>query len=190
MRMLAQVALLGAVLVGACSSTPPTRFYTLDVTASAATGAAASPALSVAVGPVSIPALVDRPQMVLDAGANQVRLDEFNRWASPLADEITRATVGNLTRLLGNADVWAAAAGGSAQVLVHIQVQDFRSTPGEAVLLDARWSVRRAPGAASHHGRTTLRENAGGAGADALAAAHSRALARLAGDIAVVIRTP
>jgi uncharacterized lipoprotein YmbA len=187
MRALAHLALLCAVLAGACSSTPPPRYFTLDA---AATTAAAPTKLSVAVGPVSVPALVDRPQMVLDAGANQVTVDEFNRWASPLADEITRATVGNLTQLLGGAQVWAAGAGGSADVHVRIDVQDFRSTPGKAVQLDARWSVRHGLAGTPRQGRTRVTEIAHGAGADALAAAHSQALARLAGDLAAAIRAP
>lgn len=187
MRALTRLTLLCAVLASACSSTPPPRFYTLDATA---TAVGAPMKLSVAVGPVSVPALVDRPQMVLDAGANQVTVDEFNRWASPLADEITRATVGNLTQLLGGAQVWAAGAGGAADVHVQIDVQDLRSTPGKAVQLDARWSVRRTAAGTPRHGRTSVTEAARGSGADALAAAHSQALARLASDLAAAIRTP
>ena len=71
---------LAAVAAG-CGSSPPSRFYTLSGT----TAAAAAPSnLSIAVGPVTIPGAVDRPQMVVTTGANQVELDEFNRWAAPL----------------------------------------------------------------------------------------------------------
>lgn len=174
------------VLAGACSS-PPTRFYTLDSTAALGTAATAAARLTVSVGPVLIPALVDRPQMVFDAGANQVSVEEFNRWAAPLADQITRVTVDNLSRLLPQAELWpsTAAAAAKADVRVSIDVQAFRSTPGKSVLLDARWTVQR--GKVMRSGRAQLNEASNGPGADGLAAAHSRALARLAADIAQAI---
>lgn len=177
------------LLAGACSS-PPTQFYALSSTAPAATSAPATGKLSIAVGPVSIPALVDRPQMVLDAGPNQVRVDEFSRWAAPLADEITRVTVVNLGRLAAPAEVWPAAALGSAKadVRVRIDVQELRSEPGKSAELDARWTVQR--GDSLRSGRARFSEPSPGPGADALAAAHSKALARLAEQIAEAVRSP
>ena len=59
------------------------------------------PNVSVAVGPVSVPAAVDRPQIVVSTGPNQVRLDEFNRWASPLQNNIARVVAENLVAMLG-----------------------------------------------------------------------------------------
>jgi uncharacterized lipoprotein YmbA len=187
MRTLSVVAMLCTALAGGCSSTPPTNFYTLSSTAVAASTTAKQ---SVAVGPVLIPALVDRPQMVLSAGANQVSIDEFNRWAAPLADEITRVTVGNLTQLLGNADVWPDTAGGAsrADVKLRIDILRFETRPGEAVLIDARWTLRR--GADTSAGRSQLREPTRGTDAEAFAAAFSRALQRMAADIATAIRAP
>ena len=90
------------VFLMGCGSTPPSRFYTL----SAASGTAAgSSKLSVLVGPVAVPALVDRPQIVVDAGANQVRLDDFNRWAAPLQSAIARVVADNLVAMLGTPQV-------------------------------------------------------------------------------------
>jgi len=86
-RRLAAIAIpcIVVVLAAGCGSTPASRFYTLS-----ATPASAGPSsdLSVAVGPVTVPGVVDRPQIVVSAGPNQVRLDEFNRWASPLQSNI------------------------------------------------------------------------------------------------------
>ena len=53
------------------------------------------------VGPVSVPAVVDRPQIVVTTGPNQVRLDEFNQWASPLQNNIARVVAENLVAMLG-----------------------------------------------------------------------------------------
>ncbi|MDQ1277092.1 MAG: uncharacterized protein QG555_131, partial [Thermodesulfobacteriota bacterium] len=52
--------------------------------------------LTITVGPVSLPAAVDRPQLVLSVTPNQVAVDEFNRWASPLKGDIARVIAENL----------------------------------------------------------------------------------------------
>ncbi len=71
---------------------------------------------------------------------------------------------------------------------VTIDVQRFDSVPGQAALLEAEWTVRRTAGARTRSGRTVAREAVQGDGFDALAAAHSRALAKMSGDIATAIR--
>jgi uncharacterized lipoprotein YmbA len=74
---------------------------------------------------------------------------------------------------------------------VTVDIQRFESVPGEAATLDALWQVRRVGAdtdAGATIGRTTLREPVQGEGYDALAAAHSRAIAGMSRDIAAAIR--
>jgi len=170
-----------------CSSAPPSRFYTLT----GATAPAASPSnVSVAVGPVSVPADVDRPQIVVSAGPNQVRLDEFNRWASPLQNNISRVVAENLVMMLGTPRVtlYPQTLSADADYRAAIEVQSFESTPGDAASLDAVWTVRRMKDGKTETGRTTVREPTQEKGYDALAAAHSRALARLSQDVATAVQ--
>jgi len=137
------------------------------------------------VGPVSVPAVVDRPEIVVSTGPNQVRLDEFNRWAAPLQNNIARVVAENLVALLGTPRVTLSQSlSADADYRAAIEVQSFESAPGEAAMLDAVWTVRRAKDGKSQTGRTTVREVTQGKGYDALAAAHSRALARLSQNIA------
>ena len=183
---LASVCSLIALGAG-CATSPPSRFYTL----SAASGPAATSAkLSIAVGPVSVPAVVDRPQIVVDIGPNQVRLEEFNRWAAPLQSNIARVVADNLVLFLGTPRVTLTAQGLSADAdyRAAIDVQSFQSAPGEAAMLDAVWTVRRAKDGKAETGRTTVRETVEERGYDALAAAHSRAVARMSQDIAAAVR--
>jgi uncharacterized protein len=144
----------------------------------------------VAVGPVSVPAAVDRPQIVVTRGPNQVWLDEFNRWASPLQSNIARAVADNLIALLGTPRVSVSPQTVSADAgyRAAIEVQRFESALGEAATLDALWTVRRTTDGKSQTGRTTAREPASETGYDALASAHSRAVARLSQDIADAVR--
>lgn len=174
-------------IMAACASTTPSRFYTLAPVASS--GATASK-LSVVVGPVSIPAIVDLPQIVVSTGPNQVSIDEFNRWASPLSNNISRVVAENLVLLLGTPRVsqFQQSLNADADYRVAIEVQTFESALGDAATLNAAWLVRRARDGKTETGRTTVRETANDKSYDALAAAHSRALGRMSQDLADAIR--
>ena len=142
------------------------------------------------VGPVSVPAVVDRPQFVVDLGPNQVRIDEFNRWAAPLQNSIARVVADNLVQMLGTPRLVSSAQilTGDADYRAAIDVQNFQSTLGEAAVLEAVWTVRRTKDGKAETGRTSARETVQTKDYDALAAAHSRALARLSQDIANAVR--
>jgi uncharacterized lipoprotein YmbA len=117
---------------------------------------------------------------------------EYDRWASPLRGEIARVIAASLAQELGTTRVWsysqATLPNPDYQVLVD--VQRFDSALGEAVTIDALWTVRRAAGGAPKTGRSSVREPVSGAGFDALVAAHSRALTHVSRDIAAAIRSP
>jgi len=174
-----------AVLAAGCAS-PPASFYTL--TATAAPGSAPSK-LTVAVGPVSVPATIDRPQIVVNTGANQVSIDEFNRWAAPLQDNLQRVVAENLVALLGTSRVTLyPTLAADLDFRVQVEVRNFESTPGKQALLDAVWTVRRMKDGKSETGRTSVRETPSEGGYGPLAAAHSRAVARMSQDIAEAVR--
>ncbi|MFO1302345.1 MAG: PqiC family protein [Burkholderiales bacterium] len=185
---MSRVLLIAATLVlAACASTPQSRFYTLG-------GAPAPPlpssTLSIVVGPVTIPAVVDRPEIVVTVSENEVWLDEFNRWAGPLGEAIAVATAEDLGAALGTPRATAAVQGAAdADYRVSVEVQRFESAPGSYALLDAVFTVRRTSDGRAATGRTTAREAPSDKSYAELAAAHSRAVARLAGDIAATTRT-
>ena len=175
------------MLVAGCSSSPPSSFSTLSARAQPP---ATASNLSVIVGPVSVPEVVDRPQMVVSMGPNQVRLDEFNRWALPLKNNISLVVAENLMGLLGTSKVILSSqtTSADAEYRAVIEVQRFESAPGEGATLDAVWTVRRIKDGKAETGRTTQRETVQGNGYAELAAAHSRALVRLSRDIAEALR--
>jgi uncharacterized lipoprotein YmbA len=174
------------LLVG-CGTTPNPRFYALT---GAAPPASSSSELSVAVGPVTIPASVDRPQIVVTVSPNRMRLEEFDRWAAPLQNDIARAVVANLVAALGTPRVMLASAPVTATVDYRavIEIQRFESVPGDAATLEAVWAVSRTKDGKSQTGRTTAREATPDTSFDALAAAHSRAVGRLSQDLANAVQ--
>ena len=184
-------ALLAFPVLSGCGSSPKSTFYTLSSGAAPERAPATAP-LSVAIAPVTVPDIVNRPQFVVRVAANQVTIDEFARWAAPLKDEIPRVIADNLTRLLNGARVATYPQYGNADAdyLLAIAVQRFDSALGDAATVEVLWTVRPPKGGAPRTGRSVVREPAGAAGYDALVAAHSRALARVSGDIANAIRAP
>ena len=171
-----------ALSLGACGTTLKERFYTLDAPEPPA---AADGAPSVAVVSVTVPDLVDRPQIVVRAGPNQVGMSEQARWAEPLRSAIARVVAANLAIALGGRV--APQRTGDADYRITIDVQRFESTPGDGVLIDAAWSV--APKSGERRvGRSVAREKVRGADYEVLAAAHGAALAAISREIAAAIR--
>jgi len=176
-----------AMVLGACSTSPASHFYTLTTDTSAA-GATPFP-YSVSVGPVTLPQVVNRPQFVVDAGGNRVVVLEQRRWAAPLADVIAEATAQYVAVDLGGARVtmFAQTASNSAQFDVALDVQRFEMIEGTAAVLDVVWSIkRRGTSDPPVVGHSSVREPVVTADDpyDALAAAQARALATVSREIA------
>jgi len=187
-RRIAQLISIVAIAAAAAGcSTAPARFYSL---ASTATPDGAPPTrVAVMVGPVTVPASVDQLEFVVQVAPNRVEVDEFNRWVAPLNDAVARAVAGDLVVLLGTPEVATAElANFTPDYKVTIDVQRFESIQGDAALVEAVWTVRKTAGGETRSGRTVAREPVQGQGFDALAAAHSRAIAKMSADIATAIR--
>jgi hypothetical protein len=182
LRWLAAAACVA--LATGCGTSPSARYYTLSAPAEPAREAAG---FAVAVGPVSIPAVVDRPEIVVTVGENEVWPDEFNRWASPLADAIGSAVAENLAARLRTPRValLAQTALDAPDYRVVVDVQRFETVPGSHALVDTVYAVRRMTDGAVESGRATRREAVADRSYDALAAAHSRAVAGVSSDIAL-----
>jgi uncharacterized lipoprotein YmbA len=181
------LALTGALLTG-CKS-PPTNFYTLSPDASlASTGD--SRAIVAVIGPVTIPELVDRPQIVTKLGDNGVAVNEFERWAQPLNGDIGRVIAANLGTLLNSQQISVYDATHDAPSVWHVRidVMRFDSVPGRDVVVDVLWAVRPPGKGRLVTGRSVAREAVSGPGFDPIVAAHDRALASVSRDIAAAVQ--
>jgi uncharacterized lipoprotein YmbA len=182
------VVVLLAVSLGGCGSSPTSSFYRLKPD-STLTAMGDSVPLFVVVNPVTIPELVDRPQIVVSLADNQVWPDEFQRWAEPLKGNIQRTIVGNLAVLLGSehVSVYAADSGSAPIWRVRVDVMQFDSMPGNTATIDALWTIWPPGKATPIAGHTLAREPAQGQSYDALVAAHDHALGLVSRDIAAAI---
>ena len=179
-----------AITLAGCSRSPRVSFYTLEPGTQVESAPAISAVPAVAVGPVTLPEVVDRPQLVVRVAANRVDILETQRWAEPLKSEIPRLIAENLGRLLGSNRVssYLQHAGSNAEYRVLVDIQRFESLPGEAVTVEAIWSLRHATGGAPKTGRSLVREPVGAEGYDPLVAAYGRALLAVSRDLARAIR--
>ena len=180
------------VMLYACVSSPTVQFYTLSAEAKPDQVSGGTHA-GIVIGPVGLPDVIDRPQVVIRTGANQVSLTEEHRWAESLKTSIPRVIGENLGLLLSTGKIWAypQTPPGPVDYRVQVMIQRFESVPGQWAAIDALWTVQRM---SKEHpefksGRSSSQQPVAGQGYDAIAAAHSRALAAVSRDIADAMRT-
>jgi uncharacterized lipoprotein YmbA len=174
-------------LVAACASSPPEQDYTLSVEAPREP-LHALPDVSIAVAAARVADLYDRPELVVRASENRVRLLEQQRWAEPLKSGIPRAVAGDLGRLLGTTHTssYPRAEARDTTYRVALDVQRFDAIVGQGAAVDIAWRVQRVSGGPVREGRASINEPASGE-YEALVAAQSRALATVSREIAQAI---
>jgi uncharacterized lipoprotein YmbA len=179
------------LLLAGCSSPEPRYYVLTNTVAPTQRFTPAGTAMSVGVGPVELPEYLDRPQLVTRSDQNELQLAEFDRWASPLKDNVVQVLAENLGAEIPGSKVaiypWKRATRIDYSVVVKITRFD-RSTDGDSVL-NAHWSVLNGNGVelATHDAHYTERTT--GSGSRATVAAMNLALEHFSRDIADTITT-
>jgi len=142
----------------------------------------------VVVSPIVIPALIDRPQLVVRTGGHEIAVLENHRWAESLSLDLTRALVNDLRQLRPESDIVAASASksqGSEQIL-DVVITELLSGPGPNTLLEASWVIHdRARDCVNQESfRAAILTSAG---YEAIPAAYAEAISHLAEAIAKTI---
>lgn len=188
----ARIGLVGVLLAG-CATTPPAQFFTLTPLPAPEVQSVAAPRFTVAVGPVIVPEMLQRPQIVTRTRDNQVHFAPFHRWAGTLADETKRVLAVNLGTLLheARAVVTTDDLAIDPDRRVAVNINRFDGVTGGAVWLNAVWTLthRRGEGALAVY-QSVIEEKVEGETVADLVSAHSRAIDRLSREIAAgVART-
>lgn len=179
-----------AVVAGCVSLEPrpdPTRYYVLEPEASPP--ASTRPAVPVlGVGPVRLPAYLDRPELVTRAGPARLEIATVERWAAPLDVLFARALAENLRAAVPAGEVvgepWPVGA--APEWTVSVDVLRFEGEPDGTAVLEARWLVRRG-GALADQGSTIARERRASSDTAGTVVALSRTLGALARDVAAAV---
>lgn len=181
---------LCTTLISGCASSPRSQFYTLTATAPREATPVAKDALSISIASVTIPELVDRPQLVVRTDGSLVDLLETHRWAEPLKSAIPRIIAENISRILAvdRVSSYPQNASYSADFKVYVDLLRFDSV-GDHIVLDALWMIRRSDDRPAQSGRSQLQEKVSGSGYEAVVAAFSRGLGKLSLEIAQALKT-
>jgi uncharacterized lipoprotein YmbA len=178
-----------ALALGSCSSAPPLQFFTL------ASVTPAGPQLTGAfqpatVGNVTLPQVLDRQQIVRNAGGTQIMIADGQRWAAPLDDMTQRVLQEDLEKLLpqNTLIVGDNAANDPSLAVINVDVDTFESDLAGHVELDAHWSVVKGnPTATLVRSSAHIAETAANDGYPAMAESMSQAVGDLAAQIAATL---
>ena len=130
--------------VGGCGGrSAPTSFFILSAIDDTPEKVIKPADFNILVGPVTVARYLDRDQIVIRDRDTEVVLDEFNQWAEPLADNLKRVVVENLSILLGTSEIYDIDRHSSKAVdfQLSIDVHRFDIDSEGSALLMVFWSV-------------------------------------------------
>jgi uncharacterized lipoprotein YmbA len=185
--------MIAAVLftLAGCATTPPPTFYQLEEPASTQLSGLER-GIAIGVGPVNMPAYLDRPQIVTREEAHKLQLSEANVWAEPLKVSITRVIGVNLSNMLQTTRIFKFPRRDKAISLAYrvaLDIARFDGTLGGDVQLVARWTLYKGRGEEALLTRVSIiAEASGGEGYEKLIAAQNRALQALSREIADAVK--
>lgn len=142
LSLLAFCGLIVLLLGGCASTSPPIAYYSL----SGAKVAAVKPGqqrYAVQIGPVTLPDLLKRSQIVLGVAEEPYRLSEQHRWAGELDREFARALGEQLAAQLGTEQIAFYPADGHLQLTdqVLLDILSLEGSLGKEAVLIVRWTV-------------------------------------------------
>lgn len=184
------IAILAVVIsTTACLGRSPSPEHYMLGTESAGAAGGAAPGIALLVGPVRLPAYLDRPQFARLEGRGEIELDEFARWLGGFEDNFLRALSLELGRRTGSIRIAANPSKApfpfDARIRLHV---DDLIVEGDALRARIRWAMiptgdRGAPVVDVMEARIPI---AGGGNAS-IVVAHDAAVALLAERIVAAL---
>jgi hypothetical protein len=138
------ILLFAGTLLSACLSTPPTQFYVLEpLTEPPSSSTASEKKRQIGIGPISIPTLLERKQIVTRLPDNSIKIAEFHQWASPLKDNVAQVLTHNLAALQTGdlIRVYPWSAYGAVDYRIIIDIIRFDTRQEQSVNLEANWAI-------------------------------------------------
>ena len=174
-----------------CATTPPPNLYQLEEPASTQLSGLER-GVAIGVGPITMAAYLDRPQIVTRAETHKLLLSEANVWAEPLKESITRVIGVNLSNMLQTTRMFRYPLRNQDIPLayrVSLDIPRFDGTLGGNAQLVARWTLYKGRGEKALLTRVSIiAEATGGGGYERLISAQNSALQALSREIANAIK--
>ena len=175
---------------GCFRDSKPDQFYMLQAVERAKAPGAGAQGPLVGLGPIRIPAYLDRPQIVTAASGQEYHLSESHRWAERLDDNIARVSAQNLAELIPSDRIvmhpWPREPKPDAQLAMNIQ--EMHVDPSGQVRMSALWSLRLAGEQVYNH-RFSCQQPASLTDYSRMIEVESECLARLNREMAAAIQS-
>jgi uncharacterized lipoprotein YmbA len=200
------LACASAMFLGACSSAP-THYHSLTpipqairpsqsetgtiVCKSDAAGPIrAEPLGTVLLTHLAVPVETDRMQLLLHQTPTRLSVYETERWAAPLADQISSVLIDNLRNALPNLSITndPLLIGTGTTLQLNIEIEELDALAAKEATVRARWRFSAADPGGSQTGTCTARQPLRSTSIDELVLAWSRALADISLSLADFLR--
>ena len=144
------IAMAGIIIVMlcGCASSPPSQFYilnSLNNTEPKRQDNSVTPSVIVAIGPIEIPDYLEKPEIVTRLSHNELKVNEFHRWAGNFESMLSRTITENLSLLLPanrfSVIRWLPGMQTNLPITYRIMVDVIRFDiiPNEAALFESNW---------------------------------------------------
>lgn len=140
---LAATALI-AVLLGACTMTPATHFYTLHgFPEETERNTVKLPDHTYGVGPIFLPEALMQPGIVSHREGQELKVSLYNIWAGNLRSAITRVLAANISHVSGVQAVWPFPWDNRNRPVRQVRVvfEQLSGEVGGQVVLKAKWAL-------------------------------------------------
>jgi uncharacterized lipoprotein YmbA len=190
--------ILGAVLVllmlSACSSSPPVRYFTLSPI-DEEFKQDPDDAIMLGLGPFRMPDYLNRSQIVTRGANSEMQVNEFSRWSEPLATSLLRIVSADVDNLLEGVVVvvfpYEPFVRNQVRFRLVGDINRFEANHLGNVVLEVQWGVANADGEMAvpvrrnrYQVQATIAGEPTGDDPGAVAVAMNEALAKFSRDIA------
>ncbi len=184
------MALAAALLLGGCSLPGPKPDHTRNYLLTAGSpGVATASEITVGVGPVSLPAYLDRSEVVVRVSENELSILGGHRWAESLDSNFRRVLAENVGAMAGTRNIlefpWPADT--KLDYRVTVDVERFEPNDAGFAVLIARWRMQNGDGQQLASGRSAHQARIEPRTTSAAVAALSQVARLLAEEIAASI---
>ncbi|HEV2700890.1 MAG TPA: ABC-type transport auxiliary lipoprotein family protein [Steroidobacteraceae bacterium] len=201
MKVSRWIAAALAALVSGCGSSPPLRYYALQVVTPATRSTALLSAMLIHVRHVSLPPEMDHRGLTHHQGPTRLEISDTDEWSAPLSTLIQATVTRDLGERLGYDHVLAPevqpvaphpdpeqrGTRASSQANLDLDFVNLAADDGCGISAQVNWTLS-VPNGAARRGTTVLMAPASGCPAG-LAAALSTALGDLADQLARQLTT-
>lgn len=143
--MKSSLILCVVALLCSCATSRPDHFYILSPRPAGSAQPASMPTVPVQLK-ITLPSLVDRPEMVLNSSQDAVTVLEHQRWGAPLPDLVAQTLGQDIERRRNDLLIGFHGGARSGPSAVNISVDVIRMTtrPGDHLSIETHWRIMDA----------------------------------------------